>query len=304
MRSIRTSGGLTAAVLVLAATGACGPSSRSASSTTLGQSADPPSSATGSASVSEQTKPVLSTSPPPVSHGALVDGNGYLLGGIRDGTFIPASQAARYAKPGARYDVYGSTGLKGRTVGERAVPSDDICTPGYFVKLAPRIGVRVASTLGVASIPRRVTQKKKPNAAISREVTRVLRGKGVRTPVSIKQVISVDLDGDGKTEDVVKAERLLYTNGSITPTVRAGDYSMVAVLRGGKLIKTLGANFFPRANQFDAPQTFTIAAVADFNQDGRFEVAVSSRYYEGSATTVTSSTSSGLKKVLAADCGA
>lgn len=237
-----------------------------------------------------------------VSTGVLVDGDGYLLGGAAEGAFVSPRVAAAAVRAGAVYDVYRASAARTAATGGAVQRPDEVCPSTFSVRLTPQVRDRVAATSRWTRLPRSV-RVVTPDSSTRAGVQRLLRAYGITTPAAIKQVVAVDLDGNGRREMVVRAERMLLSNGNVTPSARAGDYSLVAVFRSGRLVKTLDANYFRKAVQFGAPQVKNIAAVADFNRDARFEVAVSSRYYEGSGTTLFSATRTGLKPVLATACG-
>ena len=123
-------------------------------------------------------------------------------------------------------------------------------------------------------------------------VADVLVGQGVIDPApELRQVIRTDLEGDGVDEVIVIAghDGLFGAGGAVA----AGDYS-IAILR--RLIEgevqTAILGFFTVGDDFDpttdAPYivVYRVAAVADLNGDGRMEIAVNDRYYEGSGTIV------------------
>ena len=103
------------------------------------------------------------------------------------------------------------------------------------------------------------------------------RGLDVPEP-AIKQLLQVDLEGDGVNEVLVVAEDV-----SAGLFAEDGDYSIAFMRRtveGDVRTAILGESVVVTA---DSPvvTSFSVGAVADLNGDGRMEVVVSTAYYEG-----------------------
>ncbi len=115
------------------------------------------------------------------------------------------------------------------------------------------------------------------NAAFAREV---LAGFGLDVPEPpIKQLLRVDLEGDGVNEVIVVAE-------DVTESLFAeiGDYS-IAFLRktvGGSVQDiVLGESVITDEDQLPFINSYSIGAVADLSNDGKMEIVLSAAYYEG-----------------------
>ena len=103
------------------------------------------------------------------------------------------------------------------------------------------------------------------------------RGLDVPEP-PIKQLLQVDLEGDGVNEVLVVAEDV-----SAGLFAEDGDYSIAFMRRtvqGDVRTAILGESVVVTA---DSPvvNSFSVGAVADLNGDGRMEVVLSTAYYEG-----------------------
>ncbi len=97
----------------------------------------------------------------------------------------------------------------------------------------------------------------------------------------IKQVIRVDVEGDGVNEVLVVAEDV--PEGLLA---EVGDYSIAflqKVVQGAPATSVIGKSVVVELAEGETPfvQSFTVAAVADLNGDGRMEIVLDSAYYEG-----------------------
>lgn len=103
------------------------------------------------------------------------------------------------------------------------------------------------------------------------------RGLDVPDPV-IKQLLTVDLEGDGIDEKIVVAEEIA---DGLFPAV--GDYSLAflrKVIAGTVETAVLGESLV-FDDQADLFVGFTIGAVADLSGDGKMEIVLDAAYYEG-----------------------
>jgi hypothetical protein len=115
------------------------------------------------------------------------------------------------------------------------------------------------------------------NSAFAREV---LAGFGLDVPEPpIKQLLRVDLEGDGVNEIIVVAEDV--TEGLFA---EVGDYSLAFLRKtvGGSIQDiVLGESVITDESQLPLVYSFSVGAVADLNGDAKMEIVVSSAYYEG-----------------------
>jgi hypothetical protein len=127
------------------------------------------------------------------------------------------------------------------------------------------------------------------------------RGLNVPDPV-IKQLLRVDLEGDGVNEVLVVAE-------DVTESLFAevGDYS-IAFVRGAVAddVQTaiLGESVIDSEDDAPLVYAFSIGAVADLSGDGRMEVVVSAAYYEGLGVEVWEWLDDGPTPRISQGCGA
>lgn len=160
---------------------------------------------------------------------------------------------------------------------------------------------------GVANPRRRTTSVLDTAAKVYREAAgKVLAERKIDDPdADVVQALRTDLEGDGKDEVVIVAERIadpgLYA--------RAGDYSFVLLRRlvGETVATTVVAESIPDLTPNTTPfvQSHRVAAIADLNGDGRMEIAVANRQYEGAGVSVRELRPDGsIPAVMEVDCGA
>lgn len=160
---------------------------------------------------------------------------------------------------------------------------------------------------GVAEPRPRPVETLDPQGPVYREAAaELLRERGVTTPAEVVQVLRSDLDGDGKVEVVVAAERLTDKESLFA---QPGDYSIVFVRRvvDENVDTTVISESIPRFGADETPfiNSQRVSALADLNGDGRMEVAVSGRYYEGAGMVFYELEEDGtFNEVLRSGCGA
>lgn len=129
------------------------------------------------------------------------------------------------------------------------------------------------------------------------------RGLDVADPV-IKQLLRVDLEGDGINEVIVVAE-----DATLGFVPEPGDYSIVfmrKIVQGAVETMVLGESVAVDVEEGDLQYTFSIGAVADLNGDRQMEVVVDWYYYEGSGVEIWEYLDDdiGMVKALQGGCGA
>ncbi len=153
----------------------------------------------------------------------------------------------------------------------------------------------------------RPVEELNPASIVYREVAAaLLKERGVDDPdADVVQVVKADLDGDRRNEVIVVAERIA-DEGLFA---QAGDYSLVFVRRkvDERLTTTVVKERIPMPKPGETPfvMSHRVAAIADLNGDGRMELALSGRYYEGAGVTFHELKPEGIiSEVLNSGCGA
>lgn len=240
---------------------------------------------------------------------------GLLLGGSCGGKWKSDKAVAPSLRGGERFNVYEGTKKLGQAKGGKPVTNEVPCTDSFFVVLKQSakgaIGDHAIALTGRWNVmPRRPQAIGSTNAYYRSEVARIVKSHGIANPeVRITSAFRIDLDNDRQDEVVISATRHKSANpeGHPSPNSSAGDYSIVFVRKvvQGK-VKTimLAEEYYPKARTFNAPTIFDATGVYDLNGDGRMELMVEYRYYEGSGVEIKSIWSGKPVTLLSSGCGA
>ena len=161
---------------------------------------------------------------------------GYLIGAIKSGKWIEPTDATNSVKAGAKLPVYGVKGSVGNVSIVKLNARNEPCPDRPVVKLNPRKMKHgeVAFSPSWNPLPRKpkpVDVNQKQHVDVVREF---LRQHGLRDPVvHINQIVSVDLDGDGKDGFVISATH--YKSGDEIPDENfiSAEGKHVIILGGG-----------------------------------------------------------------------
>jgi len=240
--------------------------------------------------------------------------SGYLFGATQNGKWIKAEDAAKALPDETTYQIYGLTESLGEGKGGRAKAEDVPCEETLFVALSgkPENGV-IALAAPWNALPRKPRVSDTTQQVYFDAVRDFLKTKGIEQPkVKIESILRVDLDGDGEDEVLISATNYLSQDGSVPMRSPAGSYSMVLLRRvvAGKVeTQLVEGEFHPKAyvrqeDSFDAPNAYKVFAVLDLDGDGKMEVVLASRYYEGEMRTIFRWDPKKVKAVLSVGCGA
>jgi len=217
---------------------------------------------------------------------------GGLIGGVENGRWVSPQRAAKLMKEQTEFVLIGRNGIEegGVTLGKLIQPTaNEPCDDFYAVEteLEMDSGIAIGSNAKWRFMPRIPKEINLDNPTYKTIVANLLKGKGIRNPhVMITRAASVDLDKNGTDEVLISAT---YYKQSDLPRTAVGDYSLVLLRTArGKSVTNhlLVGEFYLKAEEFGAPNTHQISAIADLNGDGRMEVVLNSYYYEGNSAFV------------------
>jgi hypothetical protein len=232
---------------------------------------------------------------------------GYLLGGTSGGKWLNAKATAPSLKGGEIYRLYDSRRFLGAASGKKPEAGDGPCEDTFFVGLTKKPAVAIGGTWN--AMPR-IPQVIKTSQPVYRAaVAAKLKDHGLTKPVvKITQLLRVDLEGDGEPEVLICATNHAFASpGNPRTASRPGEYSLIAlrkVVRGKVKTIMLADEYYPTARVFNAPNIYTLAGVFDLNGDGKMEIVIKGRYYEGDWTSAFEVRGDKAVEVLSAGCGA
>jgi peptidoglycan hydrolase-like protein with peptidoglycan-binding domain len=228
----------------------------------------------------------------------------FLLGGSSNGAWYDPKDAATQLLGQEQYRLYTLAGQAGIARGSQAQGADPgPCEHIFTVELDPQPSER---TIAVASdwdpLPRTPRQVE-PSPELQQALTTWLTQQGIAQPeLKITQSYEIDLQGDGSPEIVLAATR--YAGDYFGPSAQAGDYSGIWLWNPTSAsLQELESEVYPSADEFIAPNRFTLLAVLDLNGDGELELVIDVSYYEGAATEIYTFNSSGFQRVIGEGCG-
>jgi len=223
------------------------------------------------------------------------------------GQWAESKDVAPKLKGGESYRLYSEIAPLGESKGssvEREDPGDT-----EMIKFREPKSYSIAVGGSWNGIPRKIETLSGQSAVYKKIVSDILKEKGLgNVPVQIKQIYRTDLDGDGTDEVLISATNLDFEN--VEPSQKAGTYSVVflrRVVAGAVKTEVLTGEFYTTNSTDEAMEisyVSKIAAVVDANGDGKMEVVVESKYYEGFGFSVQELKNDGLHEVLNNGLGA
>jgi len=235
--------------------------------------------------------------------------SGYLFGATVDGKWIKADEAAKSLPDETTYRVYGLTQSLGEAKGGKPKPEDVPCEETLSISLSPKPekGV-IALAAPWNALPRKPKMADPTQQVYVDAVRDFLKTKGIEQPkVKIESILRVDLDGDGEEEVLISATNYFSKDESVPMRSPAGSYSMGLLRRvvAGKLeTQLVEGEFYPQATGYNAPNAYKVIATLDLDGNGKMEIVVASRYYEGEAMTIYRCDPKKVEALLSVGCGA
>ena len=236
---------------------------------------------------------------------------GFLFGGSAKGKWVKAEKTAKSMKGRTAFRLFGLTQEVGKAIAGKPKPAEaEACADLLTVSLSPEPeeGV-IALSAPWNALPRKPQIADPTQQVYTDAVREFLEARRISDPkVRITRILRVDLDGDGEDEVLINATNYFTEDGDVPAeggSAVLGSYSMVLLRRvvAGKAQTEFVAGEVYAKDESDTPDVYEISAVLDLNGDGKLEVIVHSRYYEGSATTIYDCSGGKCKDVLSVFCG-
>jgi len=250
----------------------------------------------------------VATSAPGEIH-AIVEMNEHcLIGGSQNQKWVFADRFQKSLKSPATFARYTLKGPAGEVTLSRNTESE--CHDAWTEKATPDspagIAIQSPSWNVMPRLPEAIDAG---DPAAVQAVGDFLKQEGIQNPdVKITQAYRVDLDGDGKKEDVIVANR--YARGlrelsGVANETSAGDYTLVLVRKNiGEKVQNivLAKAVWLKANEGPLPRANHLSAIADLNGDGAMELVFYDAYHEGSGSVVIEIKGSKATTVLDCSC--
>jgi hypothetical protein len=232
---------------------------------------------------------------------------GCLLGGKLDNRWLKPKEMAGMLRGGETYRLYNMTRFIGTAFGSKPEKGGR-AFPDYVVKMAPLpAGPKEILAIGGQwnALPRVPRLSSTDQKIYQEAVAEILKKKGIKNPqVKLKQVIRVDLDGDGVEEVLITADT--YGKQLYRHLQKKGSYSLVVlrkVIHGKVENLVIEEDYFPSTLKYGVPMRFWVGAVLDVDGDGVMEIVLHAMYYEGGGTSVHRVEGDKVIKVLVAGWG-
>jgi hypothetical protein len=234
---------------------------------------------------------------------------GAILGGYKNGRLVNAETAAKGAKFGEGYTLFGpDIAVKGSPLKLTKVhdPMMDICPDYYGVETDSKIrtGVALSSSVRWNATPRIPKKIASSNRVYRGIVRKFIEEKGIKRPrVEIKKILRVDLEGDGQDEVLIHAGNRKGRTGFDT---KAGEYSFILlrkIVDGRVKNILLAGDIVTKNREGDIPYNYELSSILDLDGDGKMEIVTYGEYYEGSWVEAFQIKAGKANKVLETGCG-
>ncbi len=261
------------------------------------------------------------TPPPIISHelsslssGLIFAGNHYseqsmfFLGGYAEGNWLIPEESSSYfniLNPLEYYLLDGAQGSKIVTDFEKDIGPVSHCTHELFwVSVASELPLSAIGLSGFDPPPSSgaIETLSPENETYRQFIREYLIEQGVPTPnVQIQHVLRVDLENDGVDEVLIEASHFVDDSGH---SVAQGNYSIVLLRKvSGNSVSTqliTGDIYNEEGDIF--PYEYFLQALVDVNSDGKTEVFVGIKRWEGNGTILYELRGNTLVEVLRMFC--
>jgi len=208
--------------------------------------------------------------------------NGVLLGGYSNNQWLDENTILDKISGKEKYKIYSFDSFLGEVVGKKTADRDgkvEIKHTGF----APHDYVAISCPWNaLPRVPKKLSSKNKQYQEIVQKIL-ISHGLGKDIPINIRQIVKVDLEGDGVDEVLIAAD-------NITPPARAyyrnNEYSILLlrkVIGGGVKNIFIAKDIIITKKEFEeiTPVTHEVKSFIDADGDGILEVMIQSEYYEG-----------------------
>ncbi len=230
------------------------------------------------------------------------------MGGVLEGKWLQPAEAYQNDSYQDIILFYDLQTLKAKAQGGRpelreAPPCQGAYTVPLDIQLAETYGIESFGWLGLSSQGWNVAPR--PAEAVdllTAEQTALLddllaQNGALRLDYQQLSAYRTDLEGDGTEEIILTATALQEESLHM---VAPGEYALAALLRGDSAILLVGD--FYTAEEMAFPSAYAISAVLDLNGDGKMEVVVHDRHWEGDLLLVYEINGNGARRVLDTCC--
>ncbi len=219
-----------------------------------------------------------------------------------------AAQKAFY--PGTSFQLFGTGGKIGATSIDRAELEE--VPRGYVAKMRDKPsepGIAVALANVAEPMPRALKKQSLNSEPYRKAAAAIFRANGLKVSLAkLQQHFRIDLNGDGIEEVLLGAQ----SDGKMGESSHAemGDYSLAAIRfydpsrkKDKVQTKVLGIETVKDRITFGAPMSYSILGAVDVDGDGKMEIIVHYRYYEGEGIQLFRFDGHSIKSVLSAGWG-
>lgn len=235
-----------------------------------------------------------------------------VLGGAQGSNWVTSDLMAANVQAGVKYRMYSLAGFLGVSTGTKSESIGIPCEDVYSVNVSPKRTSRY-EVMGVggnwAAMPRVPRIESNNQQVYINAVRAELQRMGLANPtVKVRQVIRIDLEGDGVNEVLVSATN--YADApeglNVQPSAAVGDYSILflrKVVNGKVQTIPIEGEVYTERVEFGAPSVYAVAGVLDMNGDRVMDIVTKGFYYEGDWHSVYEVKGTQVEEVLACGCG-